>query len=107
MTGYIYGRAGGWQHAFKDKKNQTADKIETSKYYDAVNFARRLKVPGFYTFGYNDETCPPTSMFSAYNTITAPKNLVLALETGHALTNEQSERINNWVEDLLKKKSAE
>ncbi|MDQ3181430.1 MAG: acetylxylan esterase [Acidobacteriota bacterium] len=107
MTGYIYGRAGGWQHAFKDKKNQTADKIETSKYYDAVNFARRLKVPGFYTFGYNDETCPPTSMFSAYNTITAPKNLVLALETGHALTNEQSERVNNWIEDLLKKKAAD
>ena len=107
LTGYLHGRAGGWQHLFRNKKNQTADKIETSKYYDAVNFARRLKVPGIYTFGYNDETCPPTSMFAAYNSITSPKKLILALETGHALTNEQSERVNDWVEDLLKKKSSD
>jgi cephalosporin-C deacetylase-like acetyl esterase len=101
LTGYIYGRAGGWHHAFKDAKNRTPEKIETSKYYDTVNFARRLKAPGIYTFGYNDETCPPTSMFAAYNVITAPKNLLLALETGHTLTNEQSERVNRWIEDKL------
>lgn len=107
MTGYIYGRAGGWSHAFREPQNRTKEKIETSKYYDAVNFARRLKIPGIYTFGYNDETCPPTSMFSAYNTIAAPKKLVLALETGHSLTNEQSERVNGWMEDFLKGKSFE
>jgi cephalosporin-C deacetylase-like acetyl esterase len=102
LTGYAKGRAGGWHHAFKDEKNRTLEKLETSKYYDTVNFARRVKVPGIYTFGYNDETCPPTSMFAAYNTINAQKNLVLALETGHALTNEQSERVNNWIETFLK-----
>jgi cephalosporin-C deacetylase-like acetyl esterase len=102
LTGYIYGRAGGWHHAFKSPENRTKEKIETSKYYDTVNFARRLKVPGIYTFGYNDETCPPTSMYAAYNTITASKDLLLALETGHSLTNEQSERINSWIENKLK-----
>lgn len=107
MTGYVYGRAGGWSHAFRDEQNRTKEKIETSKYYDAVNFARRLKVPGIYTFGYNDETCPPTSMFSLYNTVGAPKKLLLALETGHSLTNEQGERVNNWLEDFLKGKSSD
>jgi cephalosporin-C deacetylase-like acetyl esterase len=102
LTGYIFGRAGGWHHAFKDEKNRPKEKIETSKYYDTVNFARRVKVPGIYTFGYNDETCPPTSMFAAYNTIAAPKKLLLALETGHALTNEQTERMNKWIENFLK-----
>lgn len=102
LTGYVYGRAGGWHHAFKDEQNRTKEKIETSKYYDAVNFARRLKIPGIYTFGYNDETCPPTSMFAAYNTVTAPKTLLLALETGHSLTTEQSDRINKWLENTLK-----
>ena len=104
LTGYIHGRAGGWHHVFKDERNRTPDKIETSKYYDTVNFARRLKVPGIYTFGYNDETCPPTSMFAAYNVITAPKSLLLALETGHTLTNEQSDRVNKWMETTLKSK---
>ena len=107
MTGYVYGRAGGWSHAFRDEQNRTKEKIETSRYYDTVNFARRLKVPGIYTFGYNDETCPPTSMFSAYNVVSAPKKLLLALETGHSLTNEQGERVNKWLEDLLKGKISE
>lgn len=102
LTGDIYGRAGGWHRVFNDEKNRTREKIETVRYYDTVNFARRLKIPGIYTFGYNDETCPPTSMFAAYNSVTAPKKLILALETGHALTNEQSARINDWIEAFLK-----
>jgi len=102
LTGDIYGRAGGWHRVFKDVKNRTKEKIETVGYYDTVNFARRLKVRGLYTFGYNDETCPPTSMFAAYNSVIAPKKLILALETGHALTNEQTARINDWIESFLK-----
>ncbi|MBL9203055.1 MAG: acetylxylan esterase, partial [Opitutaceae bacterium] len=80
VTGYLHGRAGGWPHMFRDEKNghRTPAKIATTGYYDTVNFARRLRVPGFYTWGFNDETCPPTSMFAAYNTIMAPKSLYLA-----------------------------
>jgi cephalosporin-C deacetylase-like acetyl esterase len=102
MTGYIYGRAGGWFHAFKGAENRTKEKIETSKYYDTVNFARRIKVPGIYSWGYNDEVVPPTSSYAAYNVITAPKKLLLGLEMGHANSPEQGERINRWIEDFLK-----
>ena len=105
MTGYLNGRAGGWPHLF-DKNNlpfnNLKEKIETVGYYDVVNFARLLKVPGLYTWGFNDETCPPTSMYSAYNVITAPKELFLALETGHWTYPEQRERFNNWLEQKLK-----
>ena len=99
VTGYIHGRAGGWPGMMRDEKagHRTPAKIATTSYYDTVNFARRLKPPGFYTWGYNDETCPPTSMFAAYNIITAPKELLLALETGHATSAEQAERINAWI----------
>ncbi|HEX6890684.1 MAG TPA: acetylxylan esterase [Chryseolinea sp.] len=105
MTGYLNGRAGGWPHLF-DKNNlpynNLKEKIETVGYYDVVNFARALKVPGLYSWGFNDETCPPTSMYSAYNVITAPKELVLALETGHWTYPEQREKFNNWLEQKLK-----
>ena len=77
-TGYLHNRAGGWPHMFNEANksfNLTKEKIETSKYYDAVNFARMIKIPGFYTWGFNDVTCPPTSMYSAYNVINAPKEL--------------------------------
>lgn len=102
LTGYIYGRAGGWHHIFRSKENQTKEKIETSKYYDTVNFARRLKIPGIYSWGFNDETCPPTSTYSAYNVISAPKTLLLGLEMGHANSVEQTEKLNLWIEQKLK-----
>ena len=86
--------------------HRTAEKITTSKYYDVVNFARRLRVPGLYSWGFNDLTCPPTSMYSAYNVITAPKSLLLALETGHNTVPEQTERVDRWLENFVKEGKA-
>ncbi|MEO5859385.1 MAG: acetylxylan esterase [Pyrinomonadaceae bacterium] len=102
MAGYTANRAGGWPHMFRDVKNRTKENLETASYYDTVNFARRLKVPGIYSWGFNDETCPPTSMFAVYNTITSPKQLLLGLEMGHANSAEQNDRLNTWIEKFLK-----
>lgn len=110
VTGYLNGRAGGWPHMMRpDASGQasphaTEAKIATTAYYDVVNFARRLKVPGFYSWGYNDEICPVTSLYSAYNVIKAPKKLLLALELGHQTGPEQYERIVSWVLDQVKEK---
>ena len=100
VTGYLNGRAGGWPHMFNDWNkafNAKPDKIETSKYYDVVNFARQVKAPGYYTWGYNDVTCPPTSMYSAYNVIQAPKELQIYEEAGHWTYPEQNEKLRNWL----------
>jgi cephalosporin-C deacetylase-like acetyl esterase len=105
VTGYLFDRAGGWPHYF-DKSNRAwnekKDKIVTLSYYDVVNFARRIKVPGYYSWGFNDETCPPTSMFAAYNVISASKELYLALDTGHWTYPEQGEKMNAWLLSRLK-----
>lgn len=104
-TGYLHDRAGGWPHLFHPTRpgaGPTDEKLATLPYFDVVNFARRLKVPGIYTWGYNDEVCPPTSMHAAYNVITAPKVWLLALETAHGRTPEQVARMDRWMEDLLK-----
>jgi cephalosporin-C deacetylase-like acetyl esterase len=55
-----------------------------------------------YSWGFNDETCPPTSMHAAYNVITAPKSLFLALETGHWMYPEQKENMDKWLQKQLK-----
>ena len=106
VTGYLNGRAGGWPHMF-DKNNlpfnNLKEKKETIKYYDVVNFARHVKVPGLYSWGFNDETCSPTSMYASYNVISAPKELYLALETGHWIYPEQREKFNSWLLEQLKK----
>ena len=105
VTGDLSGRAGGWPHYFEKPNrewNETKAKLGTLPYYDVVNFARRLRIPGFYTWGYNDETCPPTSMYAAYNVISAPKELFLALETGHWTFPEQTEKAYGWLFSRLK-----
>lgn len=103
VTGYLFGRAGGWPGMFREiRPGRRADEpIEpkriTTTYYDSVNFARRVKVPGYYFLGYNDDVCPPTSIFAAYNVITAPKELTIAPEQGHRTSAEQQRLINEWV----------
>lgn len=105
MTGYLHNRAGGWPHLFAGNNkalNDKKDKIETVGYYDVVNFARSLKIPGMYSWGYNDETCPPTSLYSVYNVITAPKDVYVVPETGHWTYPEQHAKTDEWLLSRLK-----
>lgn len=103
LEGYTHGRAGGWPHVFKIEANRTKDKLETIRYYDAVNFARGLKAPVFFAYGYNDITCAPTTTRSAYNVIQAPKQLSIGENTGHWLYPEQVDAMWNWLIAELKK----
>jgi cephalosporin-C deacetylase-like acetyl esterase len=101
VTGYLNGRAGGWPHMFRDPRRRLPARIANVGYYDVVNFARRVSVPGLYSWGYNDEVCPPTSMYAAYGVIPGEKSLLLALETGHFTTPEQVKRVNAWLDARL------
>jgi cephalosporin-C deacetylase len=107
VTGYAHGRAGGWpgMRYLADENEPARDaKIATTAYYDTVNFARRLKEPGHFGWGYNDETCPPTSTFSAYNVITSPKTLDIFKEMGHPRVPELTVREHDWVMNVGLKK---
>ncbi len=104
MSGYLQGRAGGWPHMFSpdNTSNQKEDKIETALYYDVVNFARKVSQKGWYSWGFNDVTCPPTSMYSTYNMIHAPKEIHLFQDTGHFTYAEQRELKKQWLLEQLK-----
>ncbi len=105
VTGYLNNRAGGWPHLFNSdniSNNNKPDKLETCKYYDVVNFAKQLRVPGFYSWGFNDVTCPPTSMYAAYNSISSLKELVIYKETGHNTIPEQRAQMTAWLLSKLK-----
>lgn len=95
----LHGVAGGWPHYFYHAKMNaiTKARLEGARYYDGVNFARRITVPGWYSFGYNDEVVPPTSAYGLYNTIKAPKILSLYQMTGHFWYQEQWDE---WLEFL-------
>ena len=96
QSGYMHNRPGGWP-GLKNVKGDTKKLLETSQYYDAVNFAKTLKVPGYFTWGFNDPACPPTTTFSAYNSVESEKTLKVYIETAHWHFPEQHSEFENWV----------
>ena len=80
----------------------TPEKEKTMAYYDVVNFARLLTVPTYMTWGYNDNTCPPTTSYAVYNVITAPKEALVTPINEH-WTSDATERGHlDWIKKHLK-----
>ena len=97
MEGYCHSRAGGWPHLFKNKDNRTKEILETAGYYDTANFARCLKAPVMYLYGYNDLTCAPTTTRATYNAIGSEKQLLIGENIGHWTYPEQMNALWNWI----------
>jgi cephalosporin-C deacetylase len=55
------------------------DKIDTVfgtlAYFDGVNFATRARARALFSVGLMDETCPPSTVFAAYNYYGGPKDI--------------------------------
>ena len=101
-TASLKGVACGWPHYFYWNKGVGQEKkIETSRYYDGINFARRITKDqkGWFSFGYNDDVVPPTTAYATYNTVEGPKELSPYQQTAHFWYQEQWDE---WVAWLLK-----
>lgn len=88
----------GWPHMFYNVSNPDPAEVSCMRYYDGVNFARRITVPGWFSFGYNDDVVAPTSMYATYNAVTAEKTLSPYQMTAHFWYEEQYEE---WFDFLL------
>lgn len=98
MTGYLGDKTGGYPHHFrKNKADATPAKIRTLEYYDVVNFARHLKCPVRMTWGFNDNTCPPTTSYEVYNVITTPKEALLTPINEHWTTESTERGHYDWI----------
>jgi len=103
MAGYKAGRAGGYPHFFNTPGMDTPEKLNTMAYYDVVNFAKKLTAPTYITWGYNDNTCPPTTSYAVYNVITAPKEALITPINEH-WTSDATERGQlDWILNHIKK----
>lgn len=120
LTGFLHQRAGGWPKFFvgqssvagaerftssnKEGKTDILDNqaVETLQYFDVVNFARLLKVPTFLSWGYNDDTCSPTSVWAAWNVITAPKQKDVTPSSGHWRFPTSQQKCLEWMKGNLR-----
>jgi cephalosporin-C deacetylase-like acetyl esterase len=93
------GRKPGWpgllHSAPADQREQWA---AMSEYFDAVNFARRIKAPTMLCTGFIDSTCPPSSAYAAYNVIEAPKYVYNLPWEEHTWSQDQANapRLQQW-----------
>jgi cephalosporin-C deacetylase-like acetyl esterase len=59
--------------------------LEASRYVDCMNFATRTKAAGaYFTVGFIDVVCPPTSVYAAYNQLGIPKEIYNDIRSGHS-----------------------
>lgn len=98
-TGKLFGRPSGWpllipETTDADYKKQVTD---TAAYYDAVNFARRVKCPAVVGVGLIDTTCAATSVYSAYNSLQGPKHIMVYPLMGHAIDKGYSDYTDQWM----------
>ena len=99
----LSGVACGWPHYFYnwehpgEKKDIDMYEVKNARYYDGVNFARRITVPGWFSFGYNDDVVPPTTAYGTYNVVTGPKELHPYQKTAHFWFQEQWDEWQAWL----------
>lgn len=88
-TGSQANRVNGWPKIVPNGPDGKPDAaaLQASRYFDCVNFATRAKCKGAaVTIGFIDTTCPPTSVYAAYNALAVPKKIHIDTLAGHTNT---------------------
>jgi cephalosporin-C deacetylase-like acetyl esterase len=85
-SGMLVNRIAGWPKVVPVEGGKPDMKVlESARYVDCVNFAARTKAKGaFFTVGFIDTTCPPTSIYAAYNQLNIPKEIYDDIPSGHS-----------------------
>lgn len=73
-TNTAYAEIASYLRIHSDREEAT---LRTLSYFDGMFFAERIQVPTLVATGQMDEVCPPSTVFAAYNRITAEKEIIV------------------------------
>ena len=102
--GPLHGRRSGYPNWPTDDPKV----LETSRYFDTVNCAARIKVPSLVSMGFIDTVTPPVGIFTAFNQLRGYKEAVPLIEAphNHLATPEQQapyeNRSREWLGDIVR-----
>jgi len=65
--------------------------LNTLRYIDCALLARRITAPTLVSVGLMDDICPPSTVFAAYNEITADKDIIVYPYSGHSVPRAHTE----------------
>ena len=80
LRSYPYDELSCYARAYPDRVEQMLD---TLRYFDAVNFAPRIKCPMAVGIAMEDEVCPPETSYAAYRLLGGQRELRLFPNSGH------------------------
>lgn len=80
---------------------QTEQMLETLRYFDAVNFAPRIKCPMVVGIALEDEVCPPETSYIAYDRLGGERELWLFPESGHGNAHDYPRQESAWLEQRI------
>ena len=76
--------------------------MDTLRYVDCALLARRITAECLLSVGLMDETCPPSTVFAAYNEIRSPKEIAVYRFGVHDLPTTHAERRLAFLRDRLR-----
>ena len=76
--------------------------LDTLRYVDCALLARRITARCLLSVGLMDGICPPSTVFAAYNEITAGKDISVHPFTGHAVPEAHVERQLRHLREFLR-----
>jgi cephalosporin-C deacetylase-like acetyl esterase len=103
-NGTLHGRLSGYPNWPADNPKI----MQTALYFDAVNFASRIKATSLVSMGFVDTVTPPVGIWIAFNQIRAPKEAVPMIDSphNHLATPEQqrpyTKRSAEWLNELVR-----
>jgi cephalosporin-C deacetylase-like acetyl esterase/lysophospholipase L1-like esterase len=103
-NGPLHGRQSGYPN-FPSRNSKI---METALYFDAVNFAPRIKGKCLVAMGFVDTTAPPAGIWTAFNQIAGPKEAVPMIDSPHnnlatpAQQRPYTQRSAEWLNALVR-----
>ncbi len=106
-SGMMANRISGWPELVPVSADGKANEkiLQASRYVDGMNFATRIKVPGFFTVGFIDTVCPPTSVYAMYNNLKGEKKMFNDITARHENTPEAGQQMRRAVRDHVTKQT--
>ena len=95
---YPYDELACYARAYPEEEERMLD---TLRYFDAVNFAPRIKCPMVVGIALDDEVCPPETSYAAYRALTGHKELWLFPNSGHGNAHDYPGQERAWLESQI------
>ena len=92
----------GYPHFSKAEGFLTEAHLQTLPYYDVVCFVPLIRAKTYMTWGFNDNTCPPTTSYAVWNLLQCEKESLITPINEHWTSDVTNRQQLDWILKNLK-----